>query len=287
MITLDTTTAVLLGIGLVAWAGISVYLARKHRWFYVPCAMEAFPFNARQFFVIGASLFFAIAIFLVSGKLAHSFVLGFQQTPIAEGFVYAPSEWLGLEHIISLLLMAAGLALLVSLLPADLLPIVTGKSKGWKNFCAGLFIGIMAFPVIMLVTNIVGWIVSKHYPRVDQEALTFLLKLDRSSVIFYIMIASIICIVPYVEEIIFRGFIQGFLGGLVHPILAVIITAGLFAMFHFAPSQQYGNIEIMSGLGVYSVLASFVRIRENAILSAIGMHAAFNAISLSTFFILK
>jgi hypothetical protein len=98
------------------------------------------------------------------------------------------------------------------------------------------------------------------------------------------LILSIVCIVPYVEEMLFRGFLQGFLNGICHPTLSILLTSAAFALFHYSPLQKSSNFEIMIGLFVFSILASKIRIKEDSIYASIGMHSAFNATSLCLFF---
>lgn len=86
--------------------------------------------------------------------------------------------------------------------------------------------------------------------------------------------------VPYVEEILFRGFLQGFLGGVFHPSLAILGTSFIFSLFHYSSLQKSSNFEIMFGLFVFSLFISRLRVKENSVISCIGMHAAFNAVSL-------
>jgi len=278
-----------LGFLLVVWAICSIYVARKRKWFSASITVDEFPFTARQFFVIGASLVFSIGIYLVAFKLARGLTIALQQTPLSRSFeLYTVTDWTVLEHICAIIFSLIGLSLLVSLLPIDLLPIVMGKNRNWKKWCSGALAGFFAFPIVMLVTNIVAMIIAKVAPhaRVDQEALALLARVDRGF-LFVFLVGIILFVVPFVEEFLFRGFLQGFLGGIVHPVLAIVGTSVAFAMFHFSSTQRASNIEIISGLFVYSLLASSLRAKKSSVMAAVGMHTAFNALALLSFFILR
>jgi len=253
-------------------------------------SVREFPFSARQFFVVGASLVFAIGIYLVAFKFARGLTIALQQTPLSVSFeTYTVSDWTILEHVCGLIFSGIGLSLLVSLLPIDLLPIVMGKNTGWKKWCNGALVGFLVFPIVMVATNVVAMIVAKIAPhaRADQEALSLLTHVDRYSLLVYLLSGTIVFIVPFVEEFLFRGFLQGFLGGIVHPMLTIVLTSVAFAMFHYSPLQRASNIEIVLGLFVYSLFASSLRAKESSVMAAVGMHTAFNALALVSFFILR
>ena len=98
------------------------------------------------------------------------------------------------------------------------------------------------------------------------------------------MIGVAVFLAPYVEEMLFRGFLQGFLNGLVHPALSVLVTAAAFALFHYSSLQKGSNLEIMAGLFLFAVISSNLRAREDSIITSVGYHAAFNATSLALLF---
>ncbi len=289
VITSNMPSCFVWGLLLIVWSVFSIYLARKSKWFSARVTVDEFPFTARQFFVVGASFVFSIGIYLVAFKLARGLTVALQQTPLSRSFeTYIVTDWIALEHICALIFSLIGLSLLVSLLPMDLLPIVMGKNRNWKKWCSGVAVGFFTFPIVMLVTNIVAMIMTKVAPqsRVDQEALALLSRMDRGF-LFVFLIGIILFIVPFVEEFLFRGFLQGFLGGIVHPVLAIVATSVAFAMFHYSSSQRASNIEIISGLFVYSLLASSLRAKKSSVMAAVGMHTAFNALALISFFILR
>jgi len=290
VITSGVPSCFIWGLVLVVWSAASIFVAQKRKWFSSRITVDEFPFTARQFFVVGASFIFSIVIYLVAFKLARGLTVALQQTPLGTSFeTYSGYDWSVLEQVCGLILSAIGLSLLVSLLPLDLLPIVMGKNRGWQKWCSGAIAGIFVFPVVMLITNIIAMISAKVAPHVhvDQDALSLLLHVHRDSLLLYLLIGTIIFIVPLVEEFLFRGFLQGFFGGIVHPVLTILITSAAFAVFHYSPLQRGSNVEIISGLFVYSILASSFRAKESSVMAAVGMHSAFNALALLSVCILR
>jgi membrane protease YdiL (CAAX protease family) len=271
----------------VVWTVAAFFLAFKGGWLSLPDRSEAFPFSARQFFLMVIALFFAFALYIASFVASRSLVLAFQKIPISMSIGgLAKSEWLAIEQIIGLVLGTIAVSFITAFLPADLLPIVTGKSEGVKKWFKGTVLGFLFVPVILLATGVIGLIVSIVSPetRAPQVALEVLTNLRGTSVVFWLLLVSIVCIVPCVEEMLFRGFLQGFLNGLVHPTLSLLLTAAAFSFFHYSPLQKSSNFEIMIGLFVFSILSSKIRVKEDSINASIGMHAAFNATSLCLFF---
>ena len=272
---------------LVLWAAWSIYLARKRSWFGLVRTMEAFPFNARQFFVVGATLCFSFGIILAAFALSKTISGALQQRPLHDLFAtYTTADWRVVENIVAFWLAMGGFALLISLLPTDLVSIVRGKSSSLKKLGKGAYVGLMVFPIIVLVQMVVAFFVEYlfHGHRSGQVALLQLSSVEPTKMIFYFFIFTVICVVPYVEEILFRGVIQGFFGGLLHPVLAISLTAALFAGYHLAPIQHASNYEIFIAISLFSFFASMLRLKEDSIAASIGMHAAYNCASLVVFF---
>ena len=252
----------------------------------MPDRSDAFPFSARQFFVMLFFLLVAFASYIASFALARSLVAAFQQLNVSASLGSVTLfEWVAIEQLIGLVLGTIAIFLITSLLPADLAAHVSGKSGGWKKWIKGTAFGFLFVPVILLTTWVIGVIVSIVSPetRAPQIALEVLAHIRESHFLFWLMVVAIVSIVPYVEEMLFRGFLQGFLNGLVHPALSVLLTSAAFALFHYSPLQKSSNFEIMTGLFVFSMLASRMRVQEDSIDASVGMHAAFNATSLCLF----
>ncbi len=84
------------------------------------------------------------------------------------------------------------------------------------------------------------------------------------------MLVLLAVVAPVVEELLFRGLLQGGLAARLHPVLALGITATIFAAVHFQPVQFPGLV--IAGL-VFGGLA----LRSGRLGPAIVAHMAFNA----------
>ncbi|MCL4552239.1 MAG: CPBP family intramembrane metalloprotease [Candidatus Marsarchaeota archaeon] len=273
-------------LGFALWTFFSFYVVRKYEWFHPTDPPEFFPFSARQFFVIGAALFFAAAVYFASFLLAHTLTSALRASPVG-GILSSYKDWVALDQIIGIAVGCGGLTLLVSLLPADLVAIVTGTSSGIRKWARGFGYGVLFFPLVTItcwIVSLVSTVISpgEHPP---QLAVDLVAGIVGTSWLFWTMVGFIVFLVPYVEEMLFRGFLQGFLGGLVHPLLSTLLTAAAFAFFHYSPLQKASNLEIIVALFVFSLLASRLRLKENSVIASVGMHAGFNATSMVVFFL--
>lgn len=274
-------------VGAAVWMVAAFLLIFKGRFLAMPEKSDSFPFSARQFFLMLMALFFSFALYLASFTCARFLIDACARLPAPMPLeIRTESEYQAIEQIVGLAMGTIAVWLVTSLLPTDLRCLVTGKSEEWKKWFKGAIFGVLFAPVILLATYLAGSLASfvTSEGRATQIALDVLVNLRGQSFLFWVMMPVIVFIVPYVEEMLFRGFLQGFLNGLLHPTLAVLCSSVAFALFHYSPLQKSSNFEIMTGLFVFSLLASKVREKEDSISASIGMHAAFNATALCLFF---
>jgi membrane protease YdiL (CAAX protease family) len=92
-------------------------------------------------------------------------------------------------------------------------------------------------------------------------------------------ILAIVILVPFIEELLFRGFLQSFLKRYVERKWAIVITAALFAIVHFAPSQKEGNVQLIGALFILACFLGFAYEKEGTLWAPIGLHVAFNGAS--------
>jgi len=225
-----------------------------------------------------------VASFLIS----HNIVDALKQLPIsASCLVLSSEQWFGLEQCLGLILATLGLSFFTSLIPDDLVSLIIGSSGNWKKLLRGVAAGVIIYPIVIGSSWIVGCLtdVFTPEPKAPQIAVEILKSLSSSRCWLVLAIIAITTIVPFVEEMLFRGYLQGFLYGIVHPTLATICTACAFAAIHYAPIQKGANYEILAGLFVFSIFSSRIRIKEESIYSSIGLHASFNATSIALYFV--
>lgn len=90
------------------------------------------------------------------------------------------------------------------------------------------------------------------------------------------------CLIGLVEELVFRGFIVGLLGGVRAPVLAVVGSSILFAAPHVIAAdgtpQQHPLLVAFTVAGLFGVPFALVYLRTGSILGLAIVHAAWDAL---------
>jgi len=85
-----------------------------------------------------------------------------------------------------------------------------------------------------------------------------------------------IAFAPFLEEVIFRGFLFTALADTTGPNAAVLVTAVLFATLHAV--QLWGNWAAIGVIFLVGLALTLVRYRTNSVVSSIVMHTTYNAV---------
>lgn len=157
----------------------------------------------------------------------------------------------------------------------------TGLKNKIKNFLIGSLTWLLSYPILITWGQVVTIILLFQFGtfHIEQVAVQHLKKTMSAPILFWVTVVSIIFIVPMIEETLFRGFLQGWLKGWLGRTKAIIITALIFSLFHFASSQGIENIELISSLFILGCFLGFLYERQRSLLAPIGLHSTFNAIS--------
>ncbi len=90
------------------------------------------------------------------------------------------------------------------------------------------------------------------------------------------------CLIGFVEELVFRGFIVGMLGGLTAPVLAVVLSSLLFAAPHVIATdgklQQHPLLVVFTIACLFGVPFALVYLRTGSILGLAIIHAGWDAL---------
>ena len=95
---------------------------------------------------------------------------------------------------------------------------------------------------------------------------------------FSILVFSVfgIAFAPFLEEVIFRGFVFTALVDTAGPTVGVLVTATLFAALHAV--QLWGNWSAIAVIFLVGLVLTLVRYRTDSVVSSIIMHTAYNAV---------
>jgi len=104
-----------------------------------------------------------------------------------------------------------------------------------------------------------------------QEILQLILTLDRGELWAAALVAALVG--PFLEELLFRGFLQGFMAQVVGERWALVASSGLFASLHGMPG--------LPSLFLLSLFLGWLQLRTRSLWVPYFAHALHNALSLT------
>ena len=108
-------------------------------------------------------------------------------------------------------------------------------------------------------------------------------KLFTSPAAGYLLTAFGICVAPFVEELVFRGFFYPVFERLWGFVTAVVVTGLLFALIH--ASQLWGGWREIAAIFVVGLTLSYFRGKTGSLVPSFLMHLAYNtALFVSLYF---
>jgi membrane protease YdiL (CAAX protease family) len=155
-------------------------------------------------------------------------------------------------------------------------------SNHLRAITKGIVWGILSFPVLIITVHIVHMVVDFFgaFPRGEQAAIGVLKKVRGDPILFWSFSFLTVTLVPFTEELLFRGYFLNFLAGKLGAKGGVAFTSILFALFHFTVAQKMANVELMVGLFLISWAISTLYLREKSLFAPIALHATFNGLSI-------
>lgn len=263
------------------------FIALRAGYFRLPPPEEKHPVTFRQTF--GVFLTYLALAFLVLPVINVALVFFVSRR---DGI---SKEWLGWAQISSLFIVFFCLVGHCFLIRRDARStIFWGGDKPtvmrtYKSIWMGFVSFLVSYPFVFwtgIVTSLISvWIWGEA--KVEQVAVKQLKMAMGRPVMFSLMAFLVIILVPFMEELLFRGFLQSLLKRYVGRMWSLFSTAAIFALFHFAASQGTGNFQLIISLFVLSIFLGFVYERERTLWAPIALHSAFNGFSVLLIIISK
>lgn len=169
--------------------------------------------------------------------------------------------------------------LLNSLLPEGVRKRIVGASNNWKEWVKGVGLGLLIWPAITSVILALQFLISGSRGPIPQQAVDLLSHVINRPLFFGIVAVEIALFVPFVEELLFRGYLLSFLRGTIHPFFAYITNALLFAWMHYSTCQQTSNYAFIPALFLFGLCAALIRDEKGSCSRVVGLHTGFNATS--------
>jgi membrane protease YdiL (CAAX protease family) len=164
------------------------------------------------------------------------------------------------------------------------------SQKGLDRILHDLLVGVgswvICYPSVMLLNQLLSlfviWLF--HPSNAEQVAVTYLKMAKGYPILFTILALLLVLVVPFLEETLFRGCLQGWLRQQVGVPTAIVLSSGVFALFHFSESQGYENIALLISLFFLSCFLGYLYERQQSLWASIGLHGAFNGMSVLMLF---
>lgn len=159
----------------------------------------------------------------------------------------------------------------------------------FKALLMGFLTWIIAYPLVLLFSQVITLVLIYFIPdydvTIDQVAIDHLKKALPNVGTFLTLGFTVIFLVPIVEELLFRGYLQSYLRRFLNPFFSIGITSLLFAFAHFSMQQGLSNIQLIPSLFILSCFLGFIVERQRSIWASIGLHALFNAVTVTILFL--
>ncbi len=145
----------------------------------------------------------------------------------------------------------------------------------------GFYTLLVALPWVFLAGTLSGFFVKEVLgePPVEQNPITFLQSFGLTSVVYYVVALAIFTIIPFNEEVLFRGLFQNLMTKHFSKWGGLLITPIFFALVHYQWGQGISNLELLSPLIILSFFLSYLYQKTGSLLSCMVFHMSFNCMS--------
>ena len=153
------------------------------------------------------------------------------------------------------------------------------KSAGWK-FLTGIVLLILLFPAFRVASHTSVFFLNGLGVAAKSQAAVMWIFLETSPWFEVIAVFNAVVVAAVCEEALFRGFLLRGLKRVIGGDAAIIFSAALFAL---------GHDSVMAWLPIFSfgLILGYVYDRTGSLWVPIGLHAAFNAVSVTIMFLSK
>lgn len=188
-------------------------------------------------------------------------------------------------QLLSMLLIVLGILIYLFSIKKEVRQMIVfggGPRDIWKNIGLGIITLALAYPIVLFFNIIIAWIVKVTLgPTTVEQLAVKELKHLVGMPLYFTLFALFVCVlVPFIEELLFRGFLQTFLRKFLGAKGAIPLTGALFALAHFSKDQGVGNIELLVTLFILALFLGFLYERQRNLFASFGLHMAFNTSSI-------
>lgn len=151
----------------------------------------------------------------------------------------------------------------------------------YRQIGLGIASWIMIYPCVLAINQLVSMIVFYFFehPEAEQLLVEQMRKIVSWPVLFSSLSLIIFTLVPWSEELLFRGLLQNWLKKLLNSATySVVITSVIFSCVHLSLSMGWSNIELLLTLFPLSCMLGYLYERQRSLWAPIALHGTYNFI---------
>lgn len=157
----------------------------------------------------------------------------------------------------------------------------TNQTHKLRAFYFGALSLLIGYPLVIAVGQFIRMlqITVFEVPEIEQVAVQALKLSLEYPYMSFLMVVGVVFIVPIAEEMLFRGYLQGWMRRFMRPKAAIVFTSLIFAGFHYSLRQGWSNVELLISLFILSCILGLLYEKQRTLWAPIGLHMAFNSIN--------
>ncbi len=146
-----------------------------------------------------------------------------------------------------------------------------------KSFLQGLLCYVTSYPLLWVSIYLVSYaLLASGYLPQQQEMVQLFIKAP-SFWFLLIPVFHTIIVGPFVEEMLFRGFLQGYLSQHITARASIVLTSLLFAVIH-------GNLYASCQIFFLSLILGYIYHRTRSLAAPVALHGLHNALQMLVLF---
>ncbi|NGX27559.1 MAG: hypothetical protein K940chlam6_01497 [Chlamydiae bacterium] len=144
----------------------------------------------------------------------------------------------------------------------------------------GALTWFLSFPIVTILSELIDKLLkSLGLSFFEQTAVKFVKAAMGSPISIVFALLSVLVLAPLIEEFLFRGLLQTYFKKRLGARAAILLSAFFFSLFHFSPSQGFGNVSLILSLFLLGGYLGFLYERQGSLWAPIGLHMTFNTVS--------
>lgn len=233
----------------------------------------AFP-SIKGPFVLLKDIIFSFGVYLVLTMALGSFIFNL----FKDFYLKSPIETISIFQLFFMIFIASYLLCYVKLRKFNFFE----RKENYFEILlkVGLYL-LVIFPIVSLIGQLSDTFLYLAFDvkGYEQIAVTFLKKTLSSKIALFGSLTAIVILAPLTEELLFRGLLFNFIKNRFGAKTGVIVSAVLFALFHYSHTQGLGNLSLILSLSFFGGMLAIFYLMTSSLIYPILLHAIFNLLS--------